>query len=121
MPCRRSSDIAARPIEARHQTGLHGVGRADHYDRNRRGVVFGGPRRHLTEGHDHVDPARHQFLGQRGQPVHLPLRRTTLNHQIMSDRITALPQSLDKPVPERRGHHAAVDGQEADLSDFQAP
>jgi hypothetical protein len=72
-------DIATRPIEACHQTGFHRVGRADHDDRNRRGVVSDGTGRHLAEGHDHVGRARHQLLGQLGHPVNLLLCRAALD------------------------------------------
>jgi hypothetical protein len=57
---------------------------------------FGGRCRRVAEWHDHVDPARHQFVDETRQAVEVKLCPAALEGHIAVEHIAALCEAADQ-------------------------
>ena len=70
-------------------------------DDRQRCVLFGGDSRRITQGHDHRDPARNQFVDQLGEAIEVPMRRSPLKGEVLPKVEPAAGEAVDQPGRER--------------------
>jgi len=91
-----AGDVAARPREARHEPGLHGVAVDRSHDWHCLGNLFGDQRHVVADGNDGIDRLRDKFADDLSEALEPAVGRPTLKYQVPSFLITERTQFVDK-------------------------
>ena len=110
---RDSGYIPAGTGEAFDQAGGDRIAGLGHDDRDTVSPLFGGKRRGVARGQDHVDMAGDEFVDEPGQTVNLALPSATLEQDVLVGDVTA----LGKGVSHRRAQEADIGGPGANQPD----